>query len=401
MIPSATVADDAIASLRAVMSRILRSVEHLSLTTYWRIRTTLLLTTGALFVAFPSLDAIDRGSWNAVERIGRHPFAPLRFPPGSHESKMIFRVTVPILGDGLGLGPYGYLALQALFGVLLIFCLLTLLERATGDRVVSIVLTGAAVMTYGGCASFVETRGMFDGVALTLLLLALISSRPLLSGLLVFLAGWTDERALLASGFLVAYLLYERSVRRDTGNESAGPVAPGSAGSDFDWRVAAVAAAIVLYLASRIAVTALRHLPQDNGGIGLRVLLDQVNNIPVGLWTGLEGLWMVVALGTYVMWRQRIRHAAAVMSGTVAVIAIAAVSVVDISRGMAYLLPSVVVAALVLHDTMSTARFRRLSLLCLAVSAIWPIYYVGGSHSIGLYYPFPLEMARLLTGVGG
>lgn len=43
---------------------------------------------------------------------------------------------------------------------------------------------------------------------------------------------------------------------------------------------------------------------------------------------------------------------------------------------------------------------HRVALVCLALSAVWPIYYVGGKHSIWWSYPLPVQVIRLITGAG-
>lgn len=302
-----------------------------------------------------------------------------------------------MFGEAIGLGPAGYMALQAVFGVLLTYSLLVVLERATGDRVNAFLLAATAAMTYGGVVSFVETRGYFDGIALALVLLALAVPHPAVVAGVVFVAGWTDERAMFASGFVLAYFAYEWHVAR----RGSGTV-PGSPASGLAmWRMGAVCVGGLAYGATRVAVAVGTDLPQDTDGFGFDVLSDQINNIAVGLWTGLEGLWLILAFAVLLMWRARMRLLALMTVAVAAVVAVVAVSVVDITRSMAYLLPSVALAALVTATMVDRRTLQRLSLVCLAVSTVWPIYYVGGKHSIWMSYPLPVQIVRWVTGVGG
>src|ERR1700676_2924703 len=91
---------------------------------FWRIKITLLSVTLSLFFAFPAYDDVVRpefrgSTWPAVLDQCRDPLQPRDYEPSSHESKLAFRLTVPILAHVLGLALPGLLGLQ-------FFCFLTL-----------------------------------------------------------------------------------------------------------------------------------------------------------------------------------------------------------------------------------------------------------------------------------
>lgn len=140
------VGDDTIAALRRLVVGLLDLLERWGRTRFWRATATVGILITTLVAAFPSLDAIDDGEWDVIHRVGRHPFTDLGLTPSSHAAKNLYRVTVPILGEALGLSSVGYMVLQALFGVLLIYGLLVVLERSTGDRVSAFLFTLTACM---------------------------------------------------------------------------------------------------------------------------------------------------------------------------------------------------------------------------------------------------------------
>lgn len=392
------VGDETIASLRRWIARLLGALERWGRTRRWRAAATLVILLAALLMSFPSLDGIGGGDWNVIHQVGRHPFTDLGFDQAGHAGKFLYRVTMPIVGETLGLSPAGYMVLQALFGVLMVYALLVALERVTRDRVTTFLFALAACMTYGGVVAFVETRGNFDGVALALLVVALAWPRPAVIGSMVFLAAWTDERALLASGLLLACFAFERAVRDSELTENGMVVRGG--GRRGTAQMAAVLAAAVAYAVSRGAVATAFDLPQPTGGVGPSVLLDQLNNAAVGIWTGLEGLWIPLLLALLLLWRARMRLLATFTGAVIAVIVLFALSVVDITRSMAYLLPAVVFSAVVMATMLPRSVVHRVALVSLAMSAVWPIYYVGGKSSIWWYYPLPIHLIRLVTGAG-
>lgn len=394
--PLRDVGADAMASLRRTGARAFAWLERCCERPRWRPVAVLLILLVALTASFPSLDAVGGDSWDSVQEVGRQPFTDLDYEPDSHASKNLYRVTVPIVGEALGLSPAGYMVLQALFGIISVYALLVVLERASGDRVSALLLTLAASLTYAGVVSFVEVRGIFDGVALALLLIALAWPRPWVIAPLVFLAGWTDERALFASGFLFAYFAFEQAAHLRE-------VRAGRATDQQRSRTAQLAAVLVgvaAYGLSRLAVVAVFDLPQETGGVGPEVLLDQINNIAVGVWTGLEGLWIALVLAVFLMWRAQLRLLATFTVAVTGFIAVFAVSVIDITRSMGYLLPSVALSALVMGTMLSRRHLRRVALGCLALCAVWPVYYVGGPKTIWWVYPLPVQLFRFVTGAG-
>src|SRR5258706_8800363 len=112
------------------------------------------------------------------------------------------------------------------------------------------------------------------------------SESTLIAGTSLFLAAWTDERALIASAFL---LLCGRK------------------------KAIAVAAAWTGYIVTRLILTQTFSLTVATGNVGLAVLGSHLAMIPVGIWTGLGGLSILVALSLIALPRQRrYRFAAAV-----------------------------------------------------------------------------------------
>lgn len=391
------VGDGTLAALRRSSAGALRMLDRWTQRPRWRLAATGVILLAALFVAFPSIDAVGGERWDSMQLVGQEPFIDHGFAPDSHASKNVFRITVPILGEALGLSPAGYMVLHALFGVLLIFTLLVALERVTSDRVTAFLLALASCMTYAGVVSFIETRAMFDGVALALLLVAFAWPRVPVIVTMVFLAGWTDERTLFASGFLIAMFWFQRVAQEPIAGAELAP----EEGSDRRTaQIIAVLAGVLAYGLSRIAVVIAFDLPQHTGGVGPAILFDQINNAAVGLWTGLEGLWVALSLAVVLMWRASFRLLALFTVAVTGFISVFAVSVVDITRSMGFLLPSVVLSAAVLAAMLGQPTLRRVAGICLALSVAWPVYYVGGKNTIWWMYPLPVQAFRLLTGAG-
>lgn len=343
---------------------------------------------GSLFLAFPAYHTLDRSVWEPVFETADRPLTDLGLGQGSHAARLMFRPTVPMLGGVLHLNVAGYLILQGIAGVALVAAFAAVAQRVLRDRVAVALLTAAFGLTYAGVVSFVETRGIFDGIALLLVVLSMMTRRPSLIAMFVFLAAWTDERALLASGFvLLLWLTEESNGDTDGARRLLNP------------KALAVVAGAVLYLGSRIAVTLINDLPSGLGsGDGFGRAVDQINNFPVGLWTGLEGLWLVAVLAAAALVLRRDWLALFLLLATTLAVVLFAISVVDITRSMAYLVPVALASLPVLSRAVSPERLRRLLLAAATLSLAWPVYYVGGKDTILWVYPLPMQIVGWATG---
>lgn len=164
----------------------------------------------SLFRAFPAYDALATPHSQATFRdmqfqVGHLPADMGRlFPPDSHESKLTFRLTVPIVARVLHLNETGLLILYGFAGIALLYLVLVLSEKIAGSRQAAFFVCLSIACVWPGETSFHELYGgVYDGVALCLVLLALSSKSVLLAGASLFLAAWTDERALIAAAFLL------------------------------------------------------------------------------------------------------------------------------------------------------------------------------------------------------
>jgi hypothetical protein len=106
---------------------------------------------------------------------------------------------------------------------------------------------------------------------------------------------------------------------------------------------------------------------------------QQTNAIPLAIWTGLGGAWLLVALALLSLVIQKHYLIAAGLCGALAVVAGGAFVVIDTTRSMAYCLPAVFVALSILGRSEPAARVERLTALSSAISLVVPTYYLEGS----------------------
>jgi hypothetical protein len=365
-----------------VLDRVLRG-------SYWKSKALIVILTLTLFRAFPSYDALRwpyvQTTWRDIQPLLEHPWAdPGKFRTAQEDvrlNNLRFRRTVPVLARLLNLGRTGLLFTFALAGIVLLLGTLHTVEQVTFSRKAAFFVCLAVACAWPGEAAFHDLRGgYFDAAALCLLVAATAVSSPLFAGLCVFLAAWTDERALLASGFVLLFAI------------SRGPA--------MDWRgmlrgkPVAVIAAWTAYLISRVWLTQADSLAATNGGVGLATLVQQFNAVPLGIWTGLGGCWILVACAMVSGVLQRRYWITVGFCGLLGVLMMSAAAITDVTRTMSFALPVVFLAVSLLGRGEGVERIERLALWSGAISFAIPTYYVQGSSGFWWIYPLPVQLVR-------
>ncbi|HWJ97907.1 MAG TPA: hypothetical protein VNQ33_07080 [Acidimicrobiales bacterium] len=378
----------AFGDVRRAGRRVLARLDQLLAGRWWLVIVVLLAAGVSLFCAFPTYSGyFPHGrDWLAIQHIADHPFDQTGLIPSDRPYNFTFRVLVPLVGGRLGLTPPGYLALQACGALALFAGTARIVHRITESRRLAALSAIAVGLTWAGATGFVEIRGNFDSIAIALLVWAMATRKVPLVVLFGFLATWTDERALPALAFVALYhhIVESRDIRWYTALREP--------------RVLAALGAAVLHVISRLAATAVfdLHQPSDLGFMNIKA---QMSNLPVGAWTGLEGMWLFVALGVVALWRVRERLLSLVYLGYVGIFALGAIAVVDVTRSASYLLPAGLAAMAIVARLCDRRLLHHTTYAAFALSAAWPLYYAGGAYTMYWNYPLPLVIVRKLAGV--
>lgn len=375
--------------LTQVEGSILRLTEVWASGRWWTSRVVVGTLLILFFLSCPSYEAYEGnrgvGTWKAVMMKADNLTYNLLndFGPTSNASRVNFRLLMPALARVTGMGPAGLLVVQGIAGVLLLFLVAALAYRETSSRTVAALVTLMTGSTFAGTTSFVEHRGVFDGVSICLMLGCMYFSNPALIALFLFAAGWNDERALLAAPLIVVYRLVQ-----------------GRDGRAFHFASFFSSPLIGLYLGGALHLVSRWYyltqyaIPHRFDGNGIRVLLNQINMIPMGLWTAFEGGWLLLPLALLILYRQRQYVVAILFVLALSGLLLVSLSVVDVSRTTAYCLPAVFVCLALLSRTESPDTVWRLCCVACLISLLWPAYYVGGKSSIWWQYPLPLQILR-------
>ncbi len=281
-----------------------------------------------------------------------------------HLRKRTFRITVPLLAKLSGIGVTGALVGQQITSFLFLAVFFKLLQRLLRD--VPAAFFGAVAMA----SSFVGHWGFndfvyFDGIAWFLMLLVLYIPNAPLGSVLLFLAGFVDERAILASPLLYLALC--------SGDESG--VGPGLRPNG---RRIGLVLGIVLYIGARLSLAARLGAIADTSGMNLMALRYNLSVLPLALISAYEGLSVVVLASIIVLMQAR-RWATIGLWLLPTAASVGAASVVyDLSRSLGYsVFLNVVLAFGILHSgQVQTTEIRRIALYAAIASLMLPSYVI-------------------------
>ena len=371
-----------VVSLSTVYENIIERIEKFTVSRNWKIKSVLTLTFLSLFFASPQFSGYEKTfkeikGWQAFHQQREHPFTALNFNEASNAAKRTFRLTVPILAFAFHLNDYAIIVFEWLVNILLIYFSLLLFEKITKDKTLALFGTIGFTFIYIGHSGFTDNNAWFDVVAYLFLLLAMLYSNIFLIFIFTFLAAWTDERAVVAS--LLIFLWWKF-------NEIKAADFSFAAYFKFEKKSSAVLLALLFYGFGRFLLTNYFGLQTPAKGIGLEVLMNATDAMGLGLWSALEGFWLLLIVCCIFLFRQKKYVVALSISLMIAVIMLIAYSVEDITKSAGYMFPVIFIAVAILFETISKIDLRRLLLLCASICFLFPSYYYASHDHIAVWY---------------
>lgn len=375
--------------LRSLCARELEGLRVWTEVRHWRLLLTASATALSLFLAFPGVRwgdlAMNGPAWKALQQQIAEPFQPQDYSPETHQSKMAFRLTVPLFARMTGIGVRGAAVLHLLSGVALLYLGIALGVAATGDRVIAALIALATASTYLGASAFWDARGYFDALAISLVLSAMLSRSAPLAGLFILLAAFTDERALGAALLAHLWFVARGLLRGRSGSRAWMP------GPSRGILAAAVAyACLRWFLGHRFGLAS----PMGEAAlVGPGSLWGQLDGFVFGFWSLLEGLWLPVLAAAGLLWLQ-FRLAGLFLAGVLMAQVVGAHCVLDVTRSGMYVFPVVFIAAAVLAAHEARDTLRLVFLVAALVCVLAPTGHLQANEVI-LCRTLPAWLARL------
>lgn len=346
----------------------------------WQWKATLWLVVLSLFFQFPAYNylwAHLNGTeinpfWVHIQEQRHHLLTWTEQPAGSHLEKTTFRLTVPFIAWLLHLDTALLYGLQFIMGVVLILLTLRFCARESGDRISAFLFTAGLVFTYAGSAAFFDIWGQRDPFGYFFLVVALFSRSPVVVLLSTLLAGFADERALVASSLVMLHHALNRPA----------PVANDRSPSLLSSNVVSVLGAWCVYGVLRFALMHYCGFRTGTGEIGLEMFFRNLDQLLWGLWSGLEGQWLIVLVFLVFLWRAGKRKWSLLFFAALGAVAGSAVLVDDTTRSMAYGFILLYPAYTWLSRRADGRQLQVVLFFALLISFIHPLYFKLGTGSM-------------------
>jgi len=329
--------------------------------------------------------------WNSVMLKSRDLTNTLsQFPSYSNAAKKVFRLTVPLVIKLFHLKPVGVLIIQYILGFLLIIFSYKLSLRILKDAVSATFISMGILFTFFGSISFCDmSTAWFDGWSYFFLVMALFQRNIFSIFFFATLAAWNDERAFIA---LPIVLLFHQ-INKD-----------GITKYNFkellllNSKSMAVLTAIVGYIALRFYLQFQfgMHTPAGDGAaVGLSILKQDLYLLPIGMWTFLEGFWILFLLFILFAVTNKNYLLVTFILALTLILTIVAGCVLDITRSGAYLMPVIFVLISYLRNYITVNSMQYILFFVMTVCLIFPSYFImkWGTDIYFMGYPTPVKFA--------
>jgi hypothetical protein len=350
---------------------------------YWPLIIVLSTLIISLFFSFPSYQSFEQilkenRPVEVTQQISNLP----SYWQTNNGRNTVFRITVPIIAGLVGLDIKGAYGLQFLSGILLFYFVARIAERESKSRVIALFITLSVGGIYAGITSFWEFRATYDGIALLFLVIALWSDSPWIIMPSILLASFTDERAILASSFVFLWWFIREFYKNNSLIKAL-----------FNKQTISLIMALAIGLIIRVGITEIYHVTTYVQANKEFLLFNQINMIPMGLWTALEAGWIIVLFAILVLIRKRQYIILGLFTLFILIQSIVALSIIDITRSMAYLLPAYILAYRFIIPELKN-DLRLTALYIAALNLFFVNYVASGKSSIWWIYPFPIQLVR-------
>jgi hypothetical protein len=347
---------------------------------YYSTKLVILLVFLSLFFATPKFlyynyEADDIVTvWNAYKYKSTHLTSSLtQYDPTTHEAKLVFRLSIPILIKFLGLNFISIYIFKFILGILSLLLTYKITDNIVKDKVSSTFVTAGLAFIYFGRSGFVVFP-TFDELAYFSVLLALYYPKPWLIFICCTISAWTDERSFIALPIVLIYYQILEPLKSDNPNiifNLKNILKPNKSS------IAAISA-IVFYTFLRLLLSYQyeMHLPPTISYF--YYLKVNIPDLGFGIWSFLEGFWILVFLALVVLLWQKSYFLILIISAQLIVSAVIACSVGDITRSGSCIVPMIFVFLLIIKNNIGNQLLRNVLFLCFFVCFVFPSHYIVG-----------------------
>ncbi|MCF0071466.1 hypothetical protein LZD49_13370 [Dyadobacter sp. CY261] len=367
----------------------------------WLWKLTFFAVALSLFIAFPPYsllinhltnNGVSLDAWVFIQNQAQDLLHPKDMDFDVRRENMIFRWTLPLLSFLTGHNVLIILIIQAVLGVLFLYKIAGYVYLISGDKVTTAFFVTAIANIFVSVWAFADVHGYGDEFAFFFLLLALLSKNPLVIFLSLQVAFFTDERAVVAGGYLLLWWMGTKAFQKNDF----------SLWSILRWAftgeslVVWVAWAIYFTIREYVQITYFPH--HSYSTIGTPVLFANAhrNGLGSSIWGAFEGTWLILIAAFLILcFSKRYWLLLALIAGFVTLVA-TGIYVHDIDRALSYGFPFILLAVFILIHTTSTSAVRLILFFVMIVCVTHPQVFYMGYNKILWLEPLPVKLFMLL-----
>ena len=352
-------------------------LSHILDTKHWKFYIVSLSVFSILFFSFPYYKRItdelqqkqDRYlKWQHLKAHAAHPFTQIEAPPESHQAKLTFRLTMPLLMRALQYNIIAFYLCQALLGIAFCWVLADFSYKQFNNKILAGYITFGIANIYAGASFFVDTLASYDPFAYFFLLAAIAYRNPFSIFSMIQLAAWTDERGLIASCFV--YIFWLLNLHDFSKNITFNSL------FKFSSQLIAIIGSWLTYLILRFGLSYFIGLYTPTGDVGFDIFIENIKLSGIGVWTGLEGFWLLILILLIVLLYKKDYLLISILAFATFIITFTAVVVYDITRSISHLYLLIPIACYILHRKISEKELYKVILASTTVSFLFPLYFV-------------------------
>ncbi|WP_229203356.1 hypothetical protein [Dyadobacter jejuensis] len=356
----------------------------------------------SLFLAFPpytllldhfSASGAKLDAWLFIHNQAQDLLHPADYTLGVRREAMVFRWVLPALYYLTGGKLLVILGVQFALAVGFIYLLGRFCYQLFQNKVLTALVLLAVSNIFVSVWSFADVHGYGDGIAYFFILLALTSQKKWVVGLAMLVAYFTDERAVVAGGYVLIFWAIIQADR--DGKADFWSILK----SMFTGRSLMVWLAWVLYLSIRMYVKYTYFQAHHYSAVGLPVMFENQhrNGIGSSLWTAFEGTWLLLLAGALILKLQKRNWLLLLFVLGFLVLITTGIYVHDIDRAFGYGFPFILLSVAILKRHTSTPVLTLLLFIAMVLCVLEPQVFTMGYNKIVWLEPLPVKGLMVLS----
>jgi hypothetical protein len=366
---------------------------------HWLWKVTLVCAVVSWCLAVPPYTVMaGSDAWAFVEIQANDLLHPTHLEVYIRRENMVMRWMLPFMYILTGHQVVLILIIQGLLGCAFLYLFSSEVFRQTQDKVLTAFFAFGLSNIFVFSWFFVDTAGYGDSFGYFFLMLALVIRNPVLMFVFLQFAFFTDERAVIASAYVILWWMTRSLLDKGEGHTlqsiGKGTLIPTT------W---VVLISFGVYYTFRKYIMSTYFPAHVYTTMGTPVLFSDTHRWGLGssLWTSFEGMWLLFGAAGIVLWKTGRRWLFVALFAGFLILLVTGILVHDIDRALGYGFPFLLISSLILSRLISIPEFRKLAFVVALVCVISPMCYTLGYNKVIWAEPLPMKAMMALDRVLG